>query len=371
MPSDIVLESVRSQSEAAASVHFQKRTDSPNDFSSLTQTASGPQSKKRIRIRDAESNECKLFAISVGESTLLRLQADAQQALLATGPDSAKVSVERLLSAANGLNQICRITEIDNRIEELLHRHEECRMNLEQLDAVYRDNKREVERLTKAVAHQKQQRAQQEAQVVPKRRAKARKLVENPPPSAVAPLEPEALHVSEPSIAMRSSEPHIEEPLEAVDPTRARETEASQDTMVEEHAPSDEQATKTTVIAAAETTALPVPEEPSPMQASITPRAPSSLRLQKSSQETQELQLPTFKSATPEEAQVMAHILAQLRNGPVEGVSITKLRESASHFATTHDMSAERGVKSIYKLNSLKLLELDRSKAETVVRLIN
>lgn len=72
MPSDTVLESVLSQSEAAASVHFQKRTQPLSDDSSPAQTANSTQSKKRIRIRDADPNECKLFAISVGESTLLR-----------------------------------------------------------------------------------------------------------------------------------------------------------------------------------------------------------------------------------------------------------------------------------------------------------
>lgn len=87
------------------------------------------------------------------------------------------------------------------------------------------------------------------------------------------------------------------------------------------------------------------------------------------SRATQEL--PTFKNATPEEAQVMAYILSQLRGGSAEGFSIRKLRESASHFATTHDIPVDKAVKTIYKLNSLKLLEVDRSRAETVVRLVN
>ncbi|KAI8387958.1 uncharacterized protein BYT42DRAFT_558409 [Radiomyces spectabilis] len=101
---------------------------------------------KRRLIRDAESQECKLFAISSTESISARIQADLGQHSQSR-TTTRRTNIDRILSAANILNQLCNLEDAKTRIEKLAQTHEERQLNVDYLESALKKSESDMEAL--------------------------------------------------------------------------------------------------------------------------------------------------------------------------------------------------------------------------------
>ncbi|KAG2171633.1 hypothetical protein INT43_008359 [Umbelopsis isabellina] len=102
------------------------------------------QSRDKQLIRDAESYEGKLFSVGGSEQAVARIQAEYSSPAL-NSKATHRQHVDRVLSAANTLNQICdNPVETRERIQELAQKHEELQLNIDYLESSKLKNDREL-----------------------------------------------------------------------------------------------------------------------------------------------------------------------------------------------------------------------------------
>ncbi|KAI8576532.1 hypothetical protein K450DRAFT_256633 [Umbelopsis ramanniana AG] len=133
MPLNDILESLVGHSANVASVDLSKPSERVSNY------LIPPKHKKLVR--DAESYECKLYSLGGNEQAVARISAEYSAP---TGP-AHRQTLERLLSAANTLNQICdNPSGTRDRIEELAQKHEELQLNIDYLESTRTKNEKEM-----------------------------------------------------------------------------------------------------------------------------------------------------------------------------------------------------------------------------------
>ncbi|KAI9280228.1 hypothetical protein BC943DRAFT_340223 [Umbelopsis sp. AD052] len=135
MPLNDILESLVGHSTNVASVNLSKPSERVSNYLIPSQ----PKHKKLVR--DAESYECKLYSLGGNEQAVARISAE-----YSTPSGTAhRQNLERLLSAANTLNQICdNPSGTRERIEELAQKHEELQLNIDYLESTRTKNAKEM-----------------------------------------------------------------------------------------------------------------------------------------------------------------------------------------------------------------------------------
>ncbi|CAO3673871.1 unnamed protein product [Umbelopsis ramanniana] len=135
MPLNDIFKSLVGHSANVASVNLSKPSERVSNYLIPSQ----PKHKKLVR--DAESYECKLFSLGGNEQAVARISAE-YSAPAGTGH---RQTLERLLSAANTLNQICdNPSGTRDRIQELAQKHEELQLNINYLESSRTKNDKEI-----------------------------------------------------------------------------------------------------------------------------------------------------------------------------------------------------------------------------------
>ncbi|KAI8642620.1 hypothetical protein BD408DRAFT_482644 [Parasitella parasitica] len=117
------LEALVANSKKASSIEFKE---------SSSEVLSDLITRKRKLIREPEAHELKLQALCAGDFTTTKLKHDLFKTT-PNRPNTKRQEIEKILKAANALNQISNIPEMKMRIEELAHIHEERQTNLDYL----------------------------------------------------------------------------------------------------------------------------------------------------------------------------------------------------------------------------------------------
>ncbi|CAO3669923.1 unnamed protein product [Umbelopsis vinacea] len=139
MPLNNVLETLVGHSSNVASVNLLKPSEGVSDYLLRSNI------KDKNLIRDAESYECKLFSVGGSEQAVARIQAEYSHSTANSKATTHRQYLERLLSAANTLNQICdNPSETRDRIQELAQKHEELQLNIDYLESSRSKNEKEL-----------------------------------------------------------------------------------------------------------------------------------------------------------------------------------------------------------------------------------
>ncbi|KAL0089697.1 hypothetical protein J3Q64DRAFT_1729793 [Phycomyces blakesleeanus] len=116
--------------------------------STSTNSDTGDHSRiqKRLLVRNAESNERKLFAASFGDSAPpLRIRAT----LLQNQQDNLEnEEITQMLSTAYNMCDICNIPEMRSIVDELKSRHEDTQLSIEYLEKKSQQNEKEIASLS-------------------------------------------------------------------------------------------------------------------------------------------------------------------------------------------------------------------------------
>ncbi|RUS20654.1 hypothetical protein BC937DRAFT_94693 [Endogone sp. FLAS-F59071] len=129
MSLDSLLDDIVNSSSSVATLEFSEAANGLPDY-----LLSWNLSRRQL-IRDAEPYECKLFT-AVDGATITSYLADVAPTSLAKR-NPRRPNVDKFLTAANTLNQICNLPNVKERIESLAQRHEEAQINMDYLESAF------------------------------------------------------------------------------------------------------------------------------------------------------------------------------------------------------------------------------------------